>query len=254
MFSLYNPSVVSTSIGGLRRQWRKFAEKMARALIASRILVQVKLVIRFSIPPFSCREYFCCDLPILPPLLLNLLRDLLCFLLLLLVVVEDATAILCASIRPLLIQSCRIMHFVKEFNQLPIWDFFWVVDDLKGFGVASPSWANIPIAWAFGIATNVSNSCIDKTLVFECASVHMLDAPEAACGDSRLLGSFRHCHCGSFRPKSQSSRWEWSCKSRKKRAHEDNEDGRKDDQFRDRFRNWYCIKLIQTLVCGSETI
>src|SRR3569833_1520032 len=55
------------------------------------------------------------------------------FLLLLIVVVEDRTAVLCTYVFALLVKAGRVMGFPEYFQQLIISDDRRVVDDLESF-------------------------------------------------------------------------------------------------------------------------
>ena len=70
-----------------------------------------------SIPPFSCGEDLGCDLSLLPPLLLNLLRHFSGDLVLFVVVCEDAAAVLGAHIGTLTVFGRGVVHAVEEFEE-----------------------------------------------------------------------------------------------------------------------------------------
>lgn len=107
---------------------------MAWALIATWVHIQILLVVRLSIPPLS-RGQDLCGNATLPPLLVDLLCDLLGNLLLLIVVVEDSAAILGADIRALPVLGRGIVHLVEEFEERAVFDLGGVVYYLEGFGV-----------------------------------------------------------------------------------------------------------------------
>ena len=83
-------------------------------------------MICFGIPPLAGWYYLGSDLAILPPFLLYLLCDFLRYPLLLIVVEEDGAAVLSAGIWTLPVQRGRIVHFVEEFEELPIGHLFGV--------------------------------------------------------------------------------------------------------------------------------
>jgi hypothetical protein len=59
------------------------------------------------------------------------------------------------------------------------------------------STAHSAVAWIIAVAANVSHARIVQPLVLELPSVHVLDAPEASCGDGGGLRARRHGHgCG----------------------------------------------------------
>lgn len=107
---------------------------MARALIAHGIDVQVSLVVVLCIPPLAGRHNIGDDL-VLPPLLVGFLSDVLGDALLLVVVVENARAVLRAGVWTLLVQRRGVVHLVEVFEELSVGDLLWVVEDLDGFGV-----------------------------------------------------------------------------------------------------------------------
>lgn len=107
---------------------------MARTLIAVRVLVQVQLVILLSGPPLASGNNLG-DNAALPPLLVGLACDLARRLLLLGVVEVDAGAVLGAGVAALAVEGGRVVHAVKELDELAVGDFRRVEDDLGGFGV-----------------------------------------------------------------------------------------------------------------------
>ena len=108
---------------------------MRRTLIATRVVMQIQLMIILGIPPSTRLKDLGCDRPALPPLLLRSLCNLLRLRFLLGVMVEDGRTVLGTTIHALPILSCRIMHFVEEFEEGGILDFFGIEDYLKRFGV-----------------------------------------------------------------------------------------------------------------------
>lgn len=91
---------------------------MAWALVTARVDVQVLLVVGLSVPPLACGQDLGGNLSLLPPLVLDLLCDFPGNLLLLVVVGEDAAAVLRANIGTLAVFGCGIMHAVEELEQL----------------------------------------------------------------------------------------------------------------------------------------
>ncbi len=79
-------------------------------------------MITFRIPPLPRRKNLRRHTP-LPPLLINLLRDLLCNLLLLGVVVEDSAAVLCSYVGALPVLGRRVVHLVEEFEEGAVGEF-----------------------------------------------------------------------------------------------------------------------------------
>ena len=107
---------------------------MARALIPARVVVQVLLVVRLSIPPLPGLQNLSRNLALVP-LRVCLLRDLLCDRFLLGRVVEDAAAVLRADVGALAVGGRRVVHAVEVLDQAAVGDLGRVEDDLEGFGV-----------------------------------------------------------------------------------------------------------------------
>lgn len=125
---------MSLSTLGRLRQRREVSQEMAGALVATRVDVEVLLVVRLRVPPLAGWQNFCGNAT-LPPLFVDLLRDLLCNLLLLIVVVEDGAAVLCANIRSLTVLGCGVVHLVEELEERAVFDLGWVVDYLERLSV-----------------------------------------------------------------------------------------------------------------------
>lgn len=116
-------------------QWWKTPDIMRRTLIATRVVMQIQLMIIFCIPPSAGLKNLGCDRPTLPPLLLRSFCYLLRLRFLLRVVVEDGRTVLSATIHALPILGRRIMHFVEEFEERGILNFFRIEYYLKRLGV-----------------------------------------------------------------------------------------------------------------------
>lgn len=111
------------------------------ALVSSRVLVQVQLVVFLGIPPLASRD----DLSrhrLLEPLLVDLVCDLFRNLLLLLAMCEDHTAVLGADIPALAIQRRRIVHTIEEFEKLAVGHNGGIKGDLEGFGICGKAKEN----------------------------------------------------------------------------------------------------------------
>ena len=108
---------------------------MRRALVPSRVILQIELVIRLRIPPLARRQNLRRDGPALPPLLLRLLRNLPRLPLLLLAVVEDRGAVLRARVHALPVLRRRIVHLVEELQQRAVRQLRGVEGHLQGLGV-----------------------------------------------------------------------------------------------------------------------
>jgi hypothetical protein len=97
----------------LFERWER-PQKVARALIARRVIVEVELVILLSSPPLSGGRNLSNDAA-LPPLLVGLLCDLARDLFLLLVVEVNSRAVLGAGIGTLAVQRRGVVRLVEEF-------------------------------------------------------------------------------------------------------------------------------------------
>ena len=122
------------SIRHLLCQWREASQEMRRTFIPSWIVIQIQLVILFSVPPLTSREYFRLNVAF-PPLLVNLSCDISRLLLLLRIVIKDCTSVLCPHVWALSVLRRGVVHLVEEFQQCAVRDFFGVEDDLEGFRV-----------------------------------------------------------------------------------------------------------------------
>jgi len=91
-------------------------------------------MIGLRIPPLTSRKHLGSDLAF-PPLLIDLLRDILCNPLLVIIVIEYGTPVLRSDIGALTVRGGRIVHLVEELDELVVCDFLGIVDDLKSFGV-----------------------------------------------------------------------------------------------------------------------
>lgn len=102
-------------------QRRQRPQKVTGTLVATRVPVQVHLMILLSGPPLA-RGRNLRHNPIMPPLLIRLLRHLLCDLLLLLVVVVDGGAVLGAGVGALTVEGGGVVGTVEEFDELAVGD------------------------------------------------------------------------------------------------------------------------------------
>lgn len=118
----------------LLRQRRESPNKMARAIIAIRVGVQIFLMIILCIPPLPSWQHLRHNLP-LPPLLVHLVGDFPRNLLLLGIMVENGAAVLAPAIGTLSVSGGGVVHAVKVFDKLAVGDLFRVEKDLEGFGV-----------------------------------------------------------------------------------------------------------------------
>lgn len=107
---------------------------MARAFVASRVVLKVKLVVLLSRPPLSSRGDLCDNLAIVP-LGVGLCRDVARNGLLLGGVEVDGGAVLRASIGTLGVESGGVVHAVEELEQLTVRDLVGVEDDLSSFSI-----------------------------------------------------------------------------------------------------------------------
>lgn len=140
-------------------------------------------MVLLGIPPFPSLQDLGDDAA-LPPLLVDFLCHLFGDGFLLVVVVEDARAVLGSAVWTLGVEGCGVVHAVEEFEELAVGDLGWVVVELDGFGVASTSTANTSVAWALGIASNIANTRIVQSATSEALAEHVLDSPKATCSQS----------------------------------------------------------------------
>lgn len=87
-----------------------------------------------GIPPLTSRHNLSRH-RLLVPLLANLIRDLLCELLLLLAIREDHAAVLGPDIWALAIQRRRVVHTIEELEKLAVGHDGGVKRDLESFGI-----------------------------------------------------------------------------------------------------------------------
>ena len=144
-------------------------------------------MIILRIPPLARGQDLRRDGPIFPPLLLHLLGHLLRNGLLLRVVVENPTPILSPHVRSLSIHCRRVVHFIQELDQLSVRQLFGVEEHQQGLGVACPTGADRAIGRIVGVASDVSDTCVDQTFTGKLLAVHVLDAPKAAGGNGAFL-------------------------------------------------------------------
>lgn len=76
-------------------------------------------MILLSIPPLACRQDLSHNAS-LPPLIVRLLCDILCDLLLLIIMIEDAAPVLRADIWTLSVRCGRVVHLVEVFEDLAV--------------------------------------------------------------------------------------------------------------------------------------
>ena len=120
------------------------SQKVRRALVAFRVLVQVLLVVLFGVEPLACRDDLSNDRLALVVLLLDLGSDPLCDLLLLGRVIEDGRTVLGTDVRALGVDGGRIVHPVEELDQVGVVDLVvGGVLDLESLSVLSGSSADL---------------------------------------------------------------------------------------------------------------
>lgn len=113
---------------------------MARAFITPRVLLEIQLVVILRVPPRAGGDDLGHDAALVP-LLVGLLGDLLGDLLLLLVVEVDAAAVVVSGIRPLPVQSRRVVHAVEKLEELAVRDPCRIIVDQQSLIVCRASLA-----------------------------------------------------------------------------------------------------------------
>lgn len=216
---------------------------MRGTLITARVVLKIELVIRFSVPPLT-RWNDLCDNLAAPPLLVGALCDILRNGLLLRRVEEDGAAVLGACVGALVVELRRVVDGVEVLDQLPVRQLLRVEGDLQRFGVCgnptsalratalvAPSAlrpgirtsgvasAHLPVARVRGVATNVSDLCVDEALVREALAVCVLDAPEAARRDCSLLVAAVGDAGRTVLDRAQRAGGEWAHEAREETAH-----------------------------------
>jgi hypothetical protein len=105
-----------------------------RALISSRVILEIELVIFLGIPPLT-RGQDLSGKRRLIPLLANLFGDIFSNLLLLLSMCENSTAVLGTDVRTLPILCRGVVHAIEEFEELAVGYDRGIKGHLEGFGV-----------------------------------------------------------------------------------------------------------------------
>lgn len=198
--------------------------------------MQIKLMISLSIPPLPRLQHLRRNTPLLPPLLLHLLRHLLGGRLLLGRMVEDGATVLGSGVGALAVFGGGVVHLVEEFEEGGVGEAGGVEGHLEGFRIycrekkkkkgisngsflpgkkrrgvggeerdmertkrtTSPTGANSSIARIIGIATNIPNPRIVKTFLPKVLAEEMFDAPEASSGDGAFLRGVRDVLSATF--------------------------------------------------------
>lgn len=110
-------------------QWRKLSDEVRGALVAAGVLVKIELVIRLSVPPFSCRHNLCDDLAV-PPLFVGTFGDVLGNSLLLGRMEKDGGAVLSPPVGTLVVQLRGVVDGVEVLDELSVRDLLRVKGDL----------------------------------------------------------------------------------------------------------------------------
>lgn len=167
---------------------RELPQEVTRALIPTRVDIQVLLMIVLSIPPLTRRQHLRDHLTLLPPLLSDQSRHLLGHLFLLLIVIEDPTPVLTSRVRALPILCRGIMHLVEELQQRAVRHLLRIKRHLQCLGVARPSSAHGAVRRVRRVAADVAHAGVEDGVAREVVAVEMFDAPKATGGDGGFLG------------------------------------------------------------------
>lgn len=116
-------------------QIRKLPHIMRRALVPTRVLIQIQLMIILGVPPGTGVQDLGRDGPLGPPLRLGALGDPLRRGGLLGRVREDAAAVLRAGVAALPVLGRGVVHAVEEFEEGGVGELGGVEGHLEGFGV-----------------------------------------------------------------------------------------------------------------------
>lgn len=168
-------------------QIRKLPHIMRGALITPRIPIQVQLMILLRIPPLPRLQHLRRHLPLIP-LLVHLPRHRLRFGLLLGGMPKYRAAILTPRIHALAIFRGGVVHAVEKCQERGVAHLLRVEDHLEGFRVARATGADGAVGGVGGVAADVAHFCVEEALPREGFAEEVLDAPEAARGDSAFLG------------------------------------------------------------------
>src|SRR5690242_20054781 len=110
-----------------------------------------------------------------------------CFLFLFIGMIKDSTAVLCPYVSSLAIETCRVMHFEKYFQQFIISDLVGFINDLYAFGMSCFTTANFFVSWILYASTRIAGSnfqhpfqifkdgfCAPETTCRECSGINFV--------------------------------------------------------------------------------
>lgn len=106
---------------------RELPQKVTRALITARVIIQVQLMVLLRVPPLARLQDLGADAA-LPPLLARLLRDLFRYCLLLIIMVEDPASVLRANVWALPVGGRGIVHAVEVLDEFAVGELGGVED------------------------------------------------------------------------------------------------------------------------------
>ncbi len=127
-------------------QIRKLSQKVTRALIPRRVVVQIQLVVILGIPPLLRGQDLGHNAG-LPPLLVDFSRHFARNLFLLRAVEEYSAAVLCPAVGALRVERRGVVHAVEELEELAVGDLGGVVDELGGFSVFKWGVESARVGW-----------------------------------------------------------------------------------------------------------
>lgn len=108
-----------------------------------------------------------------------------------------------------------------------------------GILTSSPPAAHSPITRVLRVTANVSYSRIQQSLLAKVLAVHVLNAPEAACGNREFLRALWHSHLSSLvRSETHGTRGERPREALEDRSHREGVGGAECDEEVEQRSGW----------------